>query len=167
MVEGQKVLIDACIAERVPRYIASDFSFDFRGLSIGEFPYRDCQLKILDYLQEKEDAGSIRAVHILNGGFHEAVLSAFMGILNAGSKKVCYWGRGDETWEITSMENTAEFTAEVASDAKAVGVLRGKFILMSSSQVSNVPQYEAITRQPRKLVASSTTFTVSKLCMKG
>ena len=126
MVDGQKVLIDACIAENVPRYMASDFSFDFRGLSMGEFPFKDCQLKIRDYLQKQEDAGSIQAVHVLNGGFHEAALSAYMGMLNPESKKVCYWGTGDETWEITSMENTADFTAEVASDPNAVGVLRGK-----------------------------------------
>jgi hypothetical protein len=32
MVSGQKILIDACITENVPRYIASDWSLDFRGL---------------------------------------------------------------------------------------------------------------------------------------
>ncbi|KAL7896169.1 hypothetical protein HDV63DRAFT_169728 [Trichoderma sp. SZMC 28014] len=29
MIDGQKTLIDACITEDVPRYIASDWSFDF------------------------------------------------------------------------------------------------------------------------------------------
>lgn len=167
MVEGQKVLIDACIAENVPRYIASDFSFDFRGLSMGEFPYKDCQLKIRDYLQKQEDVGTIQAVHVLNGGFHEAVLSAFMGVLNIESKKVCYWGTGDETWEITSMENTAEFAAEVASDPDAVGVIRGRSILMLALQVSNEFQSEVIQPPLRRSAASSATFMVSTSDMKG
>ena len=33
MTDGQKLLIDACIAEKVPRYVASDYSFDYSGQS--------------------------------------------------------------------------------------------------------------------------------------
>ena len=126
MVEGQKMLIDACISERVPRYVASDFSFDFRGLKMGDFPFKDFQYKISDYLRKKESEGCIRAVHILNGGFFETVLSPFMGILDVKSKKIQYWGSGDEKWEITCMEDIAKFTAEVAVHQDATGVLKGK-----------------------------------------
>lgn len=126
MIDGQKTLIDACVAEKVTRYFASDFSFDFRNLSLGELPHKDCQLKIMDHLQKEESAGKIKAVHVLNGGFHEALLSSYIGLLNVDSKTIRYWGTGDEIWEVTSMENTAEFAAEAVLDSTAVGVLRGK-----------------------------------------
>lgn len=35
MTEGQKVLVDECEAEGVPRYIASDYSLDFTKLEKG------------------------------------------------------------------------------------------------------------------------------------
>ena len=132
MMEGQQILIDACIAESVPRYLASDFSFDFRGLKMGEFPFKDCQIKINDFLQKKENEGRIQPVHVLVGGFIEAVLTPFMGILDPESKKIRYWGTGDETWDMTSMEDIARFTAEVAYDDNATGVLKGKQMLYMS-----------------------------------
>lgn len=133
MVEGQRILIDACIAESVPRYLASDFSFDFRRLKIGEFPFKDVQIIINDLLQKKEDEGQIQPVHILVGGFMEAILTPFMGILDPASKKMRYWGTGDEKWDMTCMEDVAKFTAEVANDPNAIGVLNSKQMLYNLS----------------------------------
>lgn len=126
MIGGQKILIEACVAEKVQRYFASDFSFDFRNLSLGELPHKDCQLEIMEHLRKEERSGKIKAVHILNGAFHQAVLSGYIGLLNVDSKTIRYWGTGDEIWEMTSMDNTAEFVAEAVLDSTAVGVLRGK-----------------------------------------
>ncbi len=41
MTGGQKTLIDACIDEKVARYVASDWSFDYRGLELGDHPSKD------------------------------------------------------------------------------------------------------------------------------
>lgn len=82
MVEGQKTLIDACIVESVPRYIASDYSIDVRGLNYGDFPFKVFQLKIRDYLAEKEKAGQIKGVHCLNGAFQEVIVSRMIGIID-------------------------------------------------------------------------------------
>lgn len=123
---GQRVLIDACISQNVHRYFASDFSFDYRPLKIGEFPFKDFQLEIDDYLEKKErESGAFKAVHILNGGFMEAILTQFMGVLDVDSKKIRYWGTGDEPWDMTSTEDTAKFTAEAICDENATGVLKG------------------------------------------
>ena len=46
MTDGQKVLIDACVAEAVPRYIASDYSLDYRNLELGDLPSKDPMIKI-------------------------------------------------------------------------------------------------------------------------
>jgi hypothetical protein len=122
---GQRVLIDACVSQNVQRYLASDFSFDYRPLKIGEFPFKDFQLEIDDYLKEKEKESGLKAIHILNGGFMEAILTQFMGVLDVDSKKIRYWGTGDEVWDMTSTEDTAKFTAEVICDETATGVLKG------------------------------------------
>ena len=168
MVEGQQVLIDACIAESVPRYLASDFSFDFRGLKMGQFPFKDFQITIKDFLQKKESQGRMQPVHILVGGFIEAVLTPFMGILDPESKTIRYWGTGDEPWDMTSMEDIARFTAEVACDQNATGVLKGKRMLYMSLLTSNLPlQSEEIANPSKKWVAFSKTSTGSRSRTRG
>lgn len=136
---GQQVLIDACVTQNVNRYFASDFSFDYRPLKIGEFPFKDFQLEIDDYLKKKEQENGLKAVHILNGGFMEAILTQFMGVLDVGSKKIRYWGTGDETWDMTSTEDTAKFTAEVICDESASGVLKGRVCSLVCSTPAKQP----------------------------
>lgn len=137
LVDGQRTLIDACIAENVPRYVASDYSFDVRGLRYGDFPFKDFQLKIKDYLAEKESAGQIMAVHCLNGAFQEVVVSPMIGIIDTETDKFHYWGTGDEQWDVTTVPDSAAFVAKVALDKDATGFLAGKslfvlIILLSS-----------------------------------
>lgn len=71
MVEGQKRLIDACIAEKVRRYVASDWSMDFRKLELGQHPLKDPMKHVQAYLEKKEASNQIRAIHILNACFLE------------------------------------------------------------------------------------------------
>ncbi|KEF52259.1 uncharacterized protein A1O9_11499 [Exophiala aquamarina CBS 119918] len=137
MLGGQLILIDACIAENVPRYLASDFSFDFRGLKIGDFPFKDFQLKVDEYLAKKESEGRIKSVHILSGGFFEAVFCPFMGTLEVESRKVRYWGTGEEPWDMTSMEDTAKFTARVVGDQGATGVFNVRGERHSPKQIAD------------------------------
>ena len=118
MVEGQKRLIDACIAENVPRYVASDWSMDFRKLELGQHPLKDPMKHAQAYLEEKEAGGQIKAVHILNACFLEA---PWAGLWKAQSSKLQYWGTGEEKWELTSYDNAAEFTAKVVMDPSASG----------------------------------------------
>ena len=118
MVNGQKMLIDACIAEGVPRYIAGDWSMDFRKLELGQHPPKDPMKLVQAYLEEKEVSGSIKAVHVLNACFLER---PWVGIWDAGENVFKYWGTGDERWEFTTYHNAAQFTAEVAVDKTAVG----------------------------------------------
>lgn len=118
MVDGQKILIDICIAERVPRYIAGDWSMDFRKLKLGQHPPKDPMKLVHAYLEEKEAAGQIRAVHVLNGCFLER---PWVGIWDADRQLFKYWGTGDERWEFTTYRNAAQFTAEVAVDKDATG----------------------------------------------
>jgi hypothetical protein len=126
MTEGQKILIDACIAENVPRYIASDWSLDFRGLRFGDHPVKDPMKHIQAYLEEKEAEGKIKGVHVLNGVFTEIMFAPFTAWAAAGYGVFKYHGTGDEKLDMTTYEDAARFTAEVAVDESAVGFLNGK-----------------------------------------
>jgi hypothetical protein len=123
MIQGQKHMIDACIAENVPRYVASDWSMDFRKLELGQHPFEDPMKHVQAYL-EKEARSEIKALHILNACFLEA---PWGGLWNAQSSKFQYWGTGEEKWELTSYDNAAEFTAKAVMDPEVNGWLSCKF----------------------------------------
>ena len=122
MLEGQKKLIDASIQEQVPRYIAGDWSLDFRNLGYGEMPMKDPMKKITEYLDERND--QIKGIHILNGEFME-VLFAFSGLYDEKTTTFNYWGSGDEKLDLTTYEDAAKYTAEIALDQSANGFIEG------------------------------------------
>lgn len=124
MTEGQKLLIDACIEFGVDRYIAGDWSSDYRTVELGEVPMKDPMKIIYAYLQDKQAAGSaIRGVHIFNGAFTEALLANVFA--DDAHTKVHYFGSGDVGLDITTMPNVAAWTAEIAMDPSADGVING------------------------------------------
>lgn len=121
MYEGQKTLIDASIEEGVPRYLASDFALDFRGLNYGDIPPKDPMKQIQEYLEEKEAKNQIKGVHVLTGAFMD-----FASILSSGDAGVFrYFGTGDEGIDMTSDVDSARYTAEVALDDDANGWIEG------------------------------------------
>jgi nucleoside-diphosphate-sugar epimerase len=126
MIDGQKTLIDACIAENVPRYIASDWSLDFRGLKIGDHPNKDPMKHVQAYLEEKEAAGKIQGVHVLNGAFTEVMWAPLLGVADAKEGVFRYFGTGDEKYDMTTYADAAAFTAEVAADPTAIGFINGE-----------------------------------------
>ncbi len=89
MSNGQKVLIDACVAEAVPRYIASDYSIDYRALKLGQLPAKDPMIEIHEYLEGKPVTG----VHVLIGCFTETFLN-YIPYLNLKDNQLSYWGTG-------------------------------------------------------------------------
>lgn len=125
MLDGQKLLIDACISQNVPRFMDSGYTFDYRGLEMGDAPQKDFCKKIQAYLDERKDR--IRGVQILNGAFTEVVFAPFYGLFDANKRSVSYWGSGDEKVEMTTYDDAAKFAAEVAVDKKAVGYQSGEY----------------------------------------
>jgi hypothetical protein len=120
MVNGQKILIDLCEEERVPRYIASDYTLDFRGLEFGDIPMKDPMKHVQAYLETKQ---VVKGVHILVGIFMETFWTAF-DVLDAETKKFRYWGDGSVKFEMTSTKGVAEYVVAVALDPKAVGFFK-------------------------------------------
>ena len=122
MSKGQKLLIDACVAKNVPRYIAGDFSVDITNIPYGALPPKDPCKDIMRYLESQD----IKGIHILIGVFMETFWSNFMQIWNPKQKKLSYWGTGHEIWESTTYGTAADYTAAVAMDTTAVGIQQCK-----------------------------------------
>ncbi|OMP84326.1 hypothetical protein BK809_0000333 [Diplodia seriata] len=139
MVEGQKTLIDACEEQKVPRYIASDWSLDYTKLEIGQLWVKDPMKHVKAYLETKK---VVKGVHILVGAFMDTVFSPFFNLLDAQTATFQYWGEGTEILESTSYNNAAEYTAAVARDPAAVGIQ--KFIGGRSSVQGIAESYEKV-----------------------
>ena len=118
MIGGQKVLVDACEAEGVPRYVASDYSLDFRKLEYGQLPAKDPMKHIQEYIESKPN---VTGVHVLIGVFMDIFFSPYFQVFDSQTKTFAYWGTGQEVWEATSYANASEFVAAVALDENAVG----------------------------------------------
>ncbi|KAI0888438.1 nmrA-like family protein [Annulohypoxylon maeteangense] len=121
MVEGQKLLIDACAAQGVPRYVASDWCVDYTKLKLGQLFPKDPMIHIKAYLDAQD---KVKGVHILVGMFTNGFFGAHFGIYDAVTTTFKYWGTGNEIWEGTTYRNAAEYTAAVCLDKDAVGILK-------------------------------------------
>ncbi|KAM0081854.1 Elongation factor 1-gamma [Fusarium odoratissimum] len=120
MTRGQKILIDACVKEGVPRYVPSDFAVDYTKIPDGElFPKESAKI-IMKYLVEKKLMG----VHVLVGALMETFWSPFFHIFDSSNETISYWGTGNEKWELTTYETAAAYTAALIVDKNASGIFR-------------------------------------------
>lgn len=133
IIDSQKVLLDAAIAASVPRFIPSDYSLDFTKFSNGENRNLDLRREFHSYL----DKCPIASTSVFNGAFMELLLNE-MPMIIFDKKLVIYWGRGDYKWGFTTMDNTAEYTANVALDDNSPRYLRIAGDLISPKEVRNV-----------------------------
>jgi hypothetical protein len=123
MTEGQKVLIDACEDEGVPRYVASDFAVDYTKIPVGALFPKESARAIKEYLQTKR----VKGVHILTGALMETFWSEYFGLWKPDDVSIAFWGSGNEKWELTTYATAAAYTAAVSLDENAIGVLRCEF----------------------------------------
>jgi hypothetical protein len=120
MLEGQKLLIDLCEEEGIPRYLASDYTADYTKLEFGDIIVKDPMKHFKSYAGTKK---VVKGVHILVGLFMETFWDYF-GVWDVGSKTLKYWGTGKGVWDLTSYGTAGQYVAAVALDPDAVGVLR-------------------------------------------
>jgi nucleoside-diphosphate-sugar epimerase len=119
IVDAQKVLLDAAVTASVRRFIPSDFSLDFTNLPAGKNRNLDFRRTFHTYLDTKE----IAATTIFNGPFAD-LLKGEMPMILFKQKKILYWGNADYIMDFTTMDDTAEFTANVALDPSTPRFLR-------------------------------------------
>ncbi|KAF2188545.1 hypothetical protein K469DRAFT_748332 [Zopfia rhizophila CBS 207.26] len=119
MTDGQRALIDACEAENVGRYVASDYTLDFTKLGYEQLSVKDPIKRVKEHLETKHQ---VKGVHGLISAFMDTFWSPYCGIWDAKERKPRFLGDGTEKWESTSYDNAAQYVARVALDETAVGV---------------------------------------------
>lgn len=120
MIDGQKFLIDASIEAGVPRYIASDWTCDYRNNALGEIPMKDPMKVVYEYLQGKKE---IEGVHMLVGAFIEVVFMRLFA--DDAHTRIQYFGTGNEGIDFSTMPDSAAWTVEAAVVRSAVGFIQG------------------------------------------
>ena len=110
----QTRLLDASVAAGVPRFIPSDFSIDFTYLEPGS--NRNFDLR-RDF-RTRIDQAPIRVTSIFNGAFAD-MLAGQMPLIVKPLRRVLYWTSPDRPFALTTMDDTAAFTAAAAMDPEA------------------------------------------------
>lgn len=113
-VTAQGQLLDAAVAAGVPRFIPSDFSIDYTLLRPGENRNFDLRRRF----RARLDAAPIAATSIFNGAFAE-LLNGQAPIVLRKIRRVLYWGSADTRFDVTTMDDTAAFTAAAALDSES------------------------------------------------
>jgi nucleoside-diphosphate-sugar epimerase len=119
IVETQALLLDAAVKAGVPRFIPSDFSIDFTKL----LPGTNRNLDLRRDFHERLNQASIAATTIFNGMFTD-LLTGQAPIILFKLRRVVYWEDADQQLDLTTMDDTAKFTAAAALDSSAPRFLR-------------------------------------------
>ena len=141
IIAAQRELLDAAIAAGVPRFIPSDYSLDFTKFSHGENRNLDLRREFHQYL----DKSAIAPTSIFNGAFTDMITNE-MPLIFFKQKLILYWGHADYKWGLTTMDNTATYTANVALDDASPRYLRiagdqisPRMIRAITSEVMGIP----------------------------
>jgi NmrA-like family len=121
VVDTQSVLLKAALAARIPRFIPSDFSMDFRTLPAGE----NRNLDLRREFHQRLNIAPIASTSIFNGPFGEVLtLYKHVPLFDFEKKMVGYWE--DPDWQIgfTAMNDVAAYTAAAALDQSTPLALR-------------------------------------------
>jgi nucleoside-diphosphate-sugar epimerase len=119
IVDAQTSLLTAAVDAGVPRFIPSDYCIDYTKLPEGS----NRNLDLRRQFGHRLDAANIAATSVLNGMFTDLLLKE-APLIQAGLKRVLYWGKADQLLDFTTIDNTAAFTARAAMDKDTPRYLR-------------------------------------------
>ena len=111
IVSTQSIILEAAVAAGVSRFIPSDYSVDFTQLPAGENRNFDLRRKFYNIIDE----APIQATSIFNGAFAD-ILAYSVPFVDIKNKSIGYWDSPDWKVDVTTMDDTAAYTAEVALD---------------------------------------------------
>ncbi|MFC5183781.1 NmrA family NAD(P)-binding protein [Actinomadura harenae] len=135
IVDGQANLARAAAKAGAGRFIPSDFAVDVTKLDDGDNFMIDWRRRAAT---EYADAG-LEVVSVLNGAFYE-VMVGFMGLVDWDRGTLSHWGDPDQPLDMTSVPDTAAYTAAVALDPEATGTLRFAGEVLSMRQFHDAVQ---------------------------
>jgi uncharacterized protein YbjT (DUF2867 family) len=120
IVDGQIALAQAGAGNGVRRFLPSDFAIDLFAAPEGapQFAMRRHADRVIDALP-------MQVVHVLNGGFMDLMLDPDTpGLIDMDTATVTLWGTGDEPFNLTTVDDTARFTARLVTDPADVSGIR-------------------------------------------
>jgi nucleoside-diphosphate-sugar epimerase len=126
IVDAQRVLLDGALLAGVSRFIPSDYSLDYLKLKPEENRNLSFRKEFQSYLNQKP----IKSTTIFNGAFMD-MLVAEMPMILVKQKRIFYWGNKDQKMDFTTMNDVAEFTANVALDENPP-----RFLRIAGSEIS-------------------------------
>jgi nucleoside-diphosphate-sugar epimerase len=133
IIDAQKVLLDAAIAAKVPRFIPSDYSLDFTKLEDGSNRNLDLRREFHAHL----DKALIKATSIFNGAFMD-MLTGQMPMILFSKKRIFHWGNRNQRMDFTTVKDTAMFTACAAMDDSTPRFLRIAGEQLSAAEMKDV-----------------------------
>ncbi len=134
IVDAQKILVDAAVEARVPRFVPSVFSLDFTNLRPGANRNLDLRREFNEYLK----TAPIASTSVFNGAFME-LLTTDMPLILYRFKRILCWGDPAVKMDLTTTFNVAEFTARAALDDDAAPkVLRIAGDTVSATDVKEI-----------------------------
>lgn len=120
IVDGQIALAEAAVRNGVRRFLPSDFALDL-FLAPDGAPMFDLRKRAANAI----DAMPMEVAHVLNGAFMDMMLDPKTpGLVDVVQGTATLWGTGDEPFNLTTVEDTARFTAKVATDPTDVSGVR-------------------------------------------
>ena len=120
IVEGQIALAEAAAHNGVRRFLPSDFAID-----LFHAPQGAPQFAARRIADTAIDAMGMQVVHVLTGGFMDAMLDPTRpGLIDLDKGTAMQWGTGEERFNLTTVEDTARFTARLATDPEDVSGVR-------------------------------------------
>ena len=119
IVDGQKTLLDAAVAARVPRFIPSVYSLDYTNLIPGTNRNLDLRREFDEHLKTVP----IQATSIFNGAFMD-LLTTDMPLILYRFRRILYWGAPTVRMDLTTTFDVGEFAARAAMDENAPRYLR-------------------------------------------
>jgi uncharacterized protein YbjT (DUF2867 family) len=114
IVDIQSAVLKAAVDAGVSRFIPSDFSTDYTKLQPGENRNFDLRREFYNII----DDSPIKATSVFNGAFAE-ILAYSAPFIDIKNRSIGFWENPDWKVDVTSMDNTAAFTANVALDDAA------------------------------------------------
>ena len=116
VVTGQLNLLQAAKKVGVSHFMPSDYSYDYFKIQLGDNYLSDFRIKVAQAVKES----GLDYTFIMNGIFTEVFLSPFFHVFDFEAGTAEYWGDGDTKFDVTTIDDTAKYTAEAVVDPRAV-----------------------------------------------
>lgn len=110
IVDGQVALAHAAADNGVRRILPSDFALDVFKSPPGEHAFFDLRREA----DEAIAATGLEHVHVLSGSFMDGFVTTFF---DHQRRTATFWGSGTETFDATTVADTARYAARAALDA--------------------------------------------------